>query len=53
MFLVKKRSTDAQYLITNSMFISTEAAVRKCSSKWVFLKILQYLQEKTCVEFSF
>ena len=27
----------------------TEAPVRRCSSKWVFLKILQYLLENTCV----
>ena len=30
-----------------------EAAVRKCSSKYVLLEILQYLQENTCVGVSF
>ena len=31
----------------------TEAAVRRCSSKQVFLKISQYSQENTCVGVSF
>ena len=30
-----------------------KAAVRRCSSKWVFLKISQISQENTCVEVSF
>ena len=29
--------------------VATEAAVRRCSSKKVFLKILQYSPENTCV----
>ena len=32
---------------------STEAVVRKCSSKQVFLKISQISQENTCVGISF
>ena len=53
MFLIKKRSADDQYFITDFMIISTEAAVRIYSSKWVFLQTLQYSQENTCVGFSF
>ena len=29
--------------------VTSEAAVRKCSSKWVFLEISQYSQENICV----
>ena len=36
-----------------SSFAATEAAVRKCSSKLVFLKTLQYSLESTCVGVSF
>ena len=32
-----------------SVFQSPEAAVRKCISKYVFLKDSQYSQENTCV----
>ena len=53
MFLIKKRSADVQYLISNFTIRSTEAAVRRCSSKQVFLKISQYSQENTCVGISF
>ena len=31
----------------------SEAAVRRCSSEYVLLKILQYSQENTCVGVSF
>ena len=31
----------------------TEAVVRRCSSKWVLLKISQYSQENTCAGVSF
>ena len=30
-----------------------EAVVRRCSSKWLLLKISQYSQENTCVEVFF
>ena len=30
-----------------------EAAVRRCFSKWVFLKISQYSHKNNCVEVSF
>ena len=30
------------------MPLQTEAAARKCSSKYVFLKVSQYSQENTC-----
>ena len=30
-----------------------EAAVRRCSTKWVFLKMSQMSQESTCVGFCF
>ena len=33
LFLIKKRLTDVQYLISNFMIRSTEAAVCRCSSK--------------------
>ena len=33
--------------------IMTEAAVRRCSLKYVFLKISQYSQESSCVGVSF
>ena len=33
--------------------LASEAAVGRCSSKWLFLKISQYSQENTCVETSF
>ena len=33
LFLIKKRSADVQYLICNFMIRSTEAAIRRCSSK--------------------
>ena len=46
MFLIKKRSADVQCLISNFMIRSTEAAVRRCSSKYVFLKILQLITRK-------
>ena len=29
--------------------VITEADVRRCSSEWLLLKILQYSQENTCV----
>ena len=35
------------------MNVSSEAAVRGCSSKEVFLNILQYLQEDACVGVSY
>ena len=35
------------------MRLTIEAAVRICSSKWVFLRISQYSQENTCVGVSF
>ena len=35
------------------MDISSEAAVRRCSSKEIFLKTLQYSQENVCVGVSF
>ena len=38
MFLIKKRSADVQYLISNFIIRSTEAAICRCSSKQVFLK---------------
>ena len=38
MFLSKKRLADAQYLITNLIIRSKEAAVHRCSSKLVVLK---------------
>ena len=50
MFLIKKR---CPILIANFMIRGTESAVRRCSSKQVFLKILQYSQENTCVGVSF
>ena len=50
MFLIKKR---CPILIANFMIRSTESAVRRSSSKQVFLKILQYSQESTCVGVSF
>ena len=53
MFLIKKRLADVQYLIRNFMIRSTEAAIHRCSSKQVFLRILQYSQESTCVGISF
>ena len=53
MFLINKRQADTQYLINNFMIRSTDAAVRRCSSKQVFLKILQYSQEGICVGISF
>ena len=56
MFLIKKRSANAQYFITNFIiisYVSKEAAICRCSSKKVFLKILQYSQENTSVGFSF
>ena len=53
MFLIKKRLADVQYLIRNFMIRSTEAAIHRCSSKQVFLRILQYSQERTCVGISF
>ena len=31
-------------------FVKSKAAVRRCSSKEVFLKISQYSQENTCVQ---
>ena len=52
MFLIKKRLADVQYLIRNFMIRSTEAAVYRCSSEQVFLKILQCSQEH-CVGFTF
>ena len=52
-FLINKRQVDAQYLINNFTIRSTDAAVRRCSSKQVFLKILQYSQEGICVGISF
>ena len=36
-------------LLSLTMLDWTEAAVGRCSSKMVFLKILQYSQENTCV----
>ena len=33
--------------------VTSEAAVRRCSSKYVFLEISQYSQEKICVGVSF
>ena len=38
MFLIKKRSADVQYLISNFIIRGTEAAICRCSSKQVFLK---------------
>ena len=35
------------------MNVSSEAAVRRCSSKEVLLNILQYSQEETCAGVSF
>ena len=37
------------YLIRN---VTSETAVRRCSSKWVFLKVSQYSEENTCLEVS-
>ena len=51
-FLIKKRLADVQYLIRNFMIRSTEAAVYRCSSEQVFLKILQCSQEH-CVGITF
>ena len=53
MFQIKKKLADVQYLIRNFMIRSTEAAIHRCSSKQVFLRILQYSQESTCVGISF
>ena len=53
MFLIKKRLADVQYLIRNFMIRSTEAAIYRCSSEQVFLKILQCSQEGTCVGITF
>ena len=52
MFLIKKRSADVQYLISNFMIRSTEADVCRCSSKKVLLKISRCSQESTCVGIS-
>ena len=35
------------------MNVLSETAVCRCSSKEMFLKILQYSQEKTCIGVSF
>ena len=40
-------------LLTITEIRETEAVIRRCSSKWVFLKILLYSQENTCVGVSF
>ena len=52
MFLIKKRSAGVQYLISNFIIRSIEAAIHGCSSQQVFLKITQYSEESTCVGIS-
>ena len=52
MFLIKKKLVDVQYLISNFMIRSTETAICRGSSKYVFLKILQYSQESASVGIS-
>ena len=49
MFKVKNE----YHIITVSLDLAQEAAVRRCSSKLMLLKILQTAQENTCVGASF
>ena len=48
LFLIKKKLADPQYLITNFMIISTETAVGRCSSNWVFLKFAILARKHLC-----
>ena len=41
------------YKLLASIVNYTEAVLRRCSSKYVFLKILQISHENTCVGISF
>ena len=51
MFLIKiRRSADAQCLLRNFMIKNIEATVRRCSWKYVSLKILQYSKKTFVLE---
>ena len=50
---VNKQETSSTSFDVVLMSLFSEAVLGICSSKWVFLKILQSSQESTCVEDSF
>ena len=53
-FLIeKRRSEDAQVLLTNVIIRSTEAAVHRCSGNKVFLEILQHSKNTSVFESRF
>ena len=49
----KVNTKAAAHQCSGSCIKKAEAAVRRCSSKWVFLKNLPHSEENTCVEVSF